>query len=241
MSHDWNHSMIEQLSPDQQRTYDAIFQHPISNNLERREVRSMFEALGQVEDEHNGNIKIDRNGHTLVLHPAHASHPAGVDEVMQLRHFLESSGVADEPKSPSSIHIFIVIEPKQVLIYQSEVSGTIPQRVTPHATHRNPRHVHHAQEHDGRQSRPLDSDYFKTIVDDLMLGDEILIFGTGDGSKKVMETLLKDLHDHHKGIFDRVIGSLMVGGHDVTEETLLERAREFYATRTDHRLQSAAH
>lgn len=86
-----NAPMIQGLSHDHQRTYNEIFQHPISGNLERGAVRSMFEALGNVTEEHNGNLKVHRNGHMLVLHPIHSKHPAENDEVMRIRHFLEES------------------------------------------------------------------------------------------------------------------------------------------------------
>ena len=72
------------------RTYDRIFQHPISHNLEWRDVCALFEEMGDVEAEPNGNLKATRNGHSLVLHPPHAK-DVPVDEIMIIRHFLKQS------------------------------------------------------------------------------------------------------------------------------------------------------
>ena len=79
------------LSSSHQRTFGKIFQHPISHNLEWREVRALMNELGQVEDESNGNLKITRNGQTLVLHPTSKKDISEMDEIMSLRHFLQRS------------------------------------------------------------------------------------------------------------------------------------------------------
>lgn len=79
------------LSGSHLRTYERIFQHPISHNLEWRDVRSLFGEIGQVEEESNGNLKISRNGHTFVLHPSGKKDISEMDEIMALRHFLERS------------------------------------------------------------------------------------------------------------------------------------------------------
>jgi hypothetical protein len=68
------------LSGSHLRTYERIFQHPISHNLEWRDVRSLF-----------GNLKITRNGHTFVLHPSGKKDISEMDEIMAIRHFLERS------------------------------------------------------------------------------------------------------------------------------------------------------
>ncbi len=47
------------------RTYEKIFQHPISHNLPWRDVHSLLGELGQIAQEPNGNFKATRNGQTL--------------------------------------------------------------------------------------------------------------------------------------------------------------------------------
>lgn len=83
-----------QLSGSHRRTFDRIFQHPISHNLEWRDVHALLEEWGDVEKEHNGNLKVTRNGQALVLHPTSKKDVAEMDEVMALRHFLEKSEAA---------------------------------------------------------------------------------------------------------------------------------------------------
>src|ERR1700744_6328928 len=73
------------------RTYNTIFQHPLSHNLNWREVHAMLKRLGEATEEANGKIKITRNGQTLVLHRPNAKDVPNADELMSLRHFLERS------------------------------------------------------------------------------------------------------------------------------------------------------
>jgi hypothetical protein len=73
------------------RTYERIFQHPISHNLEWRDVHALLGKLGETVEEHNGNLKVVRNGQVLVLHAARTKDVAEMDDVMSLRHFLERS------------------------------------------------------------------------------------------------------------------------------------------------------
>ena len=82
------------LSGTHQRTYQTIFQHPLSHNLQWHDVRALLSHLGQVEEEPNGNLKVTRHGHSMVLHPSRTKDVAEVDELMALRHFLERSNTA---------------------------------------------------------------------------------------------------------------------------------------------------
>ncbi len=82
------------LTGSHQRTFDRIFQHPISHNLEWRDVHALLGEIGEVAKEHNGSLKVTRNGQTLVLHPTSKKDVTEMDEVMALRHFLERSETA---------------------------------------------------------------------------------------------------------------------------------------------------
>jgi len=84
------------LTGPHQRTYDRIFQHPISHNLEWRDVHALLGEIAQVTKEHNGSLKVTRNGQTLVLHPTSKKDVDQMDEVVGLRHFLERSESAPE-------------------------------------------------------------------------------------------------------------------------------------------------
>ena len=81
----------ETLNGSNLRTYNTIFQHPISHNLEWHAVRALLNHIGEVTEEHNGHLKATRNGQTLILHKPHAKDIARDEDVMALRHFLNQS------------------------------------------------------------------------------------------------------------------------------------------------------
>ena len=56
-----------------------------------------------------------------------------------------------------------------------------------------------------------------------------MLFGTGTGASSAMEQLIGHLKHHHADVAKRIVGSLAVDEHHLTEGQLLARAREFYA------------
>jgi hypothetical protein len=79
------------LSGSHLRTYNTIFQHPASHNLAWHDVLALFRHLGEVEEEHNGHVKLTRHGQTLSLHPHHTKEVADTEQLIRLRHFLEQT------------------------------------------------------------------------------------------------------------------------------------------------------
>src|SRR5476651_1840958 len=99
-----NSTATASLTGSHLRTYDTIFQHPVSHNLGWHDVRALFRHLGQVEQEPNGNLKVTRNGQTLVLHPPRTKDVAETEELMALRHFLERSKAVPPATNEKATH-----------------------------------------------------------------------------------------------------------------------------------------
>jgi hypothetical protein len=60
---------MSDLGSHHRDTLDEIFGHPASGNVEWREVLSLLEAVGTVEEEHNGKIRVTVGDETEVLQP----------------------------------------------------------------------------------------------------------------------------------------------------------------------------
>jgi len=93
--------MENKLSNSQQATYDAILRHPAAHNLHWRDVRSLLGELAEVVEEAGGNVKVTRNGRTLVLHPDGNKNVETWDELKELRKFLEGSDETLQTKTAS--------------------------------------------------------------------------------------------------------------------------------------------
>jgi hypothetical protein len=70
----------------------AIFDHPVSANIDPKAVEAVFEELG-AEVTHNGSgrLAVKLNGQAHAFH--NTQHSLSKDEVVAIRHFLTQSGL----------------------------------------------------------------------------------------------------------------------------------------------------
>jgi hypothetical protein len=84
--------MAADLNHHHRATLEKIFGHPLSGNVEWRQVLSLLEAVGTTTQEHNGKVKVELGGHTEVLQP-----PDGKDVdrqlIVDLRRMLTNAGL----------------------------------------------------------------------------------------------------------------------------------------------------
>ncbi len=217
------------LNGSHRQTYDPIFQHPISHNLKWHSVHALFRELGQVEEESNGNMKVTRNGQTLVLHPPRSKDVSEMDEIISLRHFMERSETIAPATNEKETHWLVVIDHHEARIFRSEMHGAVPQLILPHKPEDYFRHAQNSKDTSRGQEKPDPNSFFEPIAKALMASSHILIFGTGTGMSSEMDQFIAWLKIHHADLAKRIIGSLVVDEHHLTEDQLLAKAREFYA------------
>jgi hypothetical protein len=217
------------LSGAHLRTYNTIFQHPLSHNLEWRAVRALLAALGQLTEEPNGNLKATRRGQTLVLRPARTKDVAEVEELMALRHFLEQSEAAEPAANGADAQWVLVIDHHEARIFRSETGGAIPEQIQPREPTAFFRHAHNSRDFSRGQEKPDENSFFEPVARALEAARSILIFGTGTGTSSEMDRFVAWLKIHHPESAARVVGSLAVDTHHLTDGELLAKAREFYA------------
>jgi hypothetical protein len=221
---------IAPLTGSHLRTYQTIFQHPVSHNLEWRHVRALFEHLAEVVEQPNGNLKVTRNGQSLVLHPPRTKDVAETDEIMALRHFLERSETAPSATDKKEAHWLLVIDHHEARLFCTEISGGMPQQILPHKPEDYFRHAHNSKDFSRGQEKPDPNSFFEPVANALQASGQILIFGTGKGTSSEMDQFTAWLKIRHPGLSKRIIGSLVVNEQHLTDSQLLEKAREFYST-----------
>jgi len=221
--------MKPQLMGAHRRTYDAIFRHPAARNLQWRNVRSMLSVMAEIVEEPNGNLKVTHNGQTLLLRPARHKDVAEVDELVEIRHFLERSGAAAPPFVVEGAHLLVVIDHRQARVYQTELHGSVPQRIVPYDPHGFGRHLHNVQDDSNGQRKPERKSFYKAVAQTLRGAEQVLVFGSGTGASSAMEQLLIELNQHHQDLVERIVGTVVLGEQHLTENQLLARARDVYA------------
>ncbi len=71
----------------------AVFAHPVNTNINFRDVEHLLVELGAEIDNKSGNrIGVAFKGHSAAFR--HAGHSLPAEEVVQIRKFLETCGVA---------------------------------------------------------------------------------------------------------------------------------------------------
>lgn len=227
--------MITPLTGSHQRTYNAIFQHPISHNLAWREVHALFREMGELTTETNGNLKVTRNGQTLTLHTPRYKDVATAEELMNLRHFIERSeppvtdGAETEKIGTKAAHWLVVINHHEARIYRSAATGATAQQIRPHAPEDFFRHAPHSKDFSRGQEKPDPNSFFAPVAAVLQGAEKILLFGGGTGTGSEMDQFVLWLRRHHAALALRIIGTETIDEHHLTEPQMLAKAREFYA------------
>jgi hypothetical protein len=214
------------LNAKTQRTYDQVFQHPITHNLDWRDIRAMFESLGMVEQEHNGNLKVTLHDHVVVFQSPNESKAASADQVSLIRHLLETH-TARKPDG-SAPHLLVVIDRSEARIYHTEIVDSVPERVVPYDPLGNKGHVHSSHAQPGHKAIPHDEAYYEGIAKCLADAEQILVFGSGEGSSSAADAFVGWLKVHHQNLADRIMGSVKVDQGHCTEGQLLAEARTIY-------------
>ena len=219
---------IASLSGSHLRTYQTIFQHPVSHNLGWRDVHALFRQIAQVEEEPNGNLKVTRHGQVLVLRPPRTKDVAEVDELMGLRHFIEKSLEAPVAAADSDMHWLVVLDHHECRLFRSVMAGAVPEQILPHAPDEAFRQAHHAQDFSRGREKPDLNSFFMPVAQALQAAGRILIFGTGTGTSSEMDQFVAWVKRHHPELDRRIIGALVVDENHLTDGQLLAQAREFY-------------
>jgi hypothetical protein len=210
-------------------TYDAIYQHPLAHNLDWRDVFSMLGALGELSRDPKGNVKVVRNGHSMVLHPTRNKDVAEADELMAIRRFLRRSAPVPAAEAAAGTHLLVVIDHRQARVYTTELHGSVPQSIAPYDPHGFGRHLHYVQDDSNGQRKPEQKSFYEAVAKTLEGAEGILIFGSSTGGSSAMESLLARLKRDHPAIAARVVGSIAVDETHLTDDQLLARARQEYA------------
>jgi len=84
--------MDAHLGADNRDTVEQIFNRPTSGNVEWRRVRSLLEAVGTVEEERDGRLRVTLGGETETFDPPHGK-DVDVQMLVDLRRMLRRAGI----------------------------------------------------------------------------------------------------------------------------------------------------
>jgi hypothetical protein len=213
------------------RTLDAVFRHPLTHNLEWREVIALIDSIGSVTEKHDGEFLLEAGDQRLSVKRPHGKDIEGPD-VIALRHFLTRAGWSPEAapvaEAPSPhLATIIVIDHAGAKIYQvAEPDDAIRQPVVVEAS----QHVLHdvdRKQHDADRDEiyPQDERFFEAITRAIAPGGQIVIIGHGKGQSNEGDHLRVYLDKHHKAVCARIAREIVADLPSLTTPELLALGR----------------
>jgi len=217
---------MEKLSNQDQHTYDAMFRHPTSGNIEWHALMAMFNHIGEVIEEPNGKVKILRNGHTLTLHQR--GKDVALDTIKDIREFLKLSGVPDDVPAGGS-NFLLVLDFAGARVYRTEDSDAKPVHIEPYDPNGLAKHVHDTHEYARPHTTRLHHEFYERILEALKGAEAIFVFTDGAGSSEEFEHMIADLKNHPADFENRIVGQESFDLKHMTEGQILAEARKRFA------------
>ena len=219
------------LSGSHKKTYQHLFSHPMPQNLDWRDVVSLLNALPDTDvvEEHTGHLKVTRGGQSLTLHRPKEKDLSDKHELTQLKHFLDATQTPVAAAPAAGTHLLVVIDHREARIFSAEMRDAVPHQIQPYDPFGYGRDLRNNENTGDGQRKPEQKSYYEAVAKTLKGAEKILLFGTGTGESSAMNHLLADLKKHHHEIAAKVVGSVTVDEHHLTDDQLLAKAREFFA------------
>lgn len=230
------------LNDHHRRTAEAIFAHPVSHNIEWRDVLSLLEHAGTVTEEHDGKVNVTLGGETEWLHRPHGK-DIGEQMVVDLRRMLTEAGITPETikhregetieaASAPPRHAILVISDEGADVFPTDAEGGAPTRIVPHDPRGPLQHMRHdASGQTGWYGR-VEDEWYEPIAEALRPADEILILGNGRGHSNAMLQFTQYLARNDTELLKRVAGAVETDAEELTDAEVLARAGEFYGEPT---------
>lgn len=232
-------------SRSDQRTIDAIFRHPVANNLAWRDVVAMFDALGEVTEKRDGKFTFKVGAAHFTVKKPHDHHLAGAD-VIDLRHFLLKSGCSPSPaaqghRSPTSPDLMVTVDHHEARVYHLDVGSHDRSKhaIKPYDPHHFLHHLSHKdQPRERGQRAPEDAGYYEEIAAALATAGRIVVVGHGAGHSNAAMHLVEHLRTQHHDTFAHLTrqvtadfanmtpGELLEAGHQALKDPVSEEMRE---------------
>ena len=214
------------LTDQDRQTYDAIFRHPVSGNIEWHAVMQLFKHLGEVTEEPNGKTKILINGHTLTLH----THGKDLElvAIQDIRHYLRASETLASISNEKGDFI-LVLDHAEARVYPSSEEDVEATHIEAYDPHGWDKHVHDKHVTARRYTTALHHEFYERIALALRPASRILVFCSGKGSSQEFDAMLADLKGEQFGVGSRVVSVIHVDTSHMTLGQILALARETFA------------
>ena len=142
----------------------------------------------------------------------------------------QSSGIHQPQPELDGVHLLVVIDHREARIYKTELKASVPERITPFDPHGYGRYLHSVTDDSNGQRKRSAKVSTRRSQKVCKAQDRLCSSAPRLAASSAMEQLIANLNHHHADVAKRIVGSVAVDEHHLTEGQLLARAREFYAS-----------
>jgi hypothetical protein len=148
---------------------------------------------------------------------------------MKIRNFIERSETTLPGAKEREARCLVVIDHHEARIFRSDLPGSVAEQIRPHQTDAAISRTHGFGDFSRGQEKPAPQSFFGPVAAALKAAGQILIFGSGNGAANEMDQFVAWLKIHHPELARRIVGSLIIDQHHLTDAQLLAKARDYYA------------
>lgn len=234
------------LSKTSRSTIEALYQHPLSHNLEWSGVVALFEKLGTVDQKGHNEIAFGIGGEHHRVHKSH-SKDLTATEVMAFRHMLTRAGWAPQVAAsktgaatsgmPAAVtgvspDLLVVVDHHEARVFQLDVSSKEAGNhvIRPDDPHHLLHHVsHNDQAREQRQRTPEDHAFYESIAHAIQpvgaSSGVVVVIGHGTGRSNAAHHLIEFLQKHHPATARKVVYEVVADLPGLTAPQLLDLGR----------------
>ena len=231
------------LSKASRMTMEALYQHPLSHNVQWSDVVALFAKLGTVDHKSSNEIAFSIGGKRHQVRKPHSKELTAAD-VMAFRHLLSRSGWSPEATSEPGVaadtsyrdataipvppDLLVVVEHHKAKLYHLDIrSADLADHVIrPYDPHHFLQHLSHKdQSREQGQRTPEDHAFYERIAQAISPNGRIVLIGHGKGHSNVAHHLTEYLRLHHPETFQEVVCEVVADLSSLTAPQLLNFGR----------------
>ena len=236
------------LSKSCRATLDGLHRHPLSHNLEWRDVIALFSKLGTVEHKSGNELVFTLAGEHHAIRETHGKNlPA--EAVMTFRHMLNHAGWSPETapsvppgnappeEPPTPPDLLVVVDHHEAHLYQLDLAAAdqTSHAIMPYDPHHFLHHLSHKDQSRERGQRAAeDPSFYASIAEALRPAGRIVVVGHGHGHANAGRHLAAYLQLHHKDLFQRLSLDVDADLSAITTPQLLVLGRHALGGTTPH-------
>lgn len=217
----------ESLSGRSARTYEKVFAHPLSHDLEAEAVRHLLRELGHDVKDDDRRVIARYSSHTLALHVAPDKTPLPTDALMVLRHYLQATAAKSDPTPAGDC--CLVIDHHEARILSLDGSHAQPQRIVARSTKAQEAETHGERNFHLGKEKTDPKAYFQATATAVRSAHRVVLLGNGKGTASEMELFAAWLEHHEPAVAAKIAGKLVVDEHHLTDGELVTKARNHLA------------